>query len=101
MQTAILVLAVISMLCSAFTSCVYAYIAWKKSKEPPKDEAWEAAIRLMCAKDFTNAEQFAELYEELTVYTNLMGKKNADQLFETYLALQKLKSEELQADQDA
>ena len=92
MNTLVLVLVVISSVCSAITSCIYAYIAWKKSKEPPRDEAWEAAIRLMCAKDFADAEQFAELYEQLAVYNTVMGKKGADRINETFRNLQKAAS---------
>ena len=92
MNTLVLILVVISSLCSAITSCTYAFIAWKKSKEPPRDEAWEAAIRLMCAKDFVDAEQFAEFYEQLAVYNTVMGKKGADRIYETFQSLQRAAS---------
>lgn len=75
MQTLLVILAVASTLCSAFTSCVYAYLAWKKSKEPPKDELWEAATRIVCAqgRDLTG-DGFAEVYEELRIFKEKHNK---------------------------
>lgn len=39
-------LACISLVVSSIFSGVYAYLAYKKSQEPPKDEVWEAALKL-------------------------------------------------------
>lgn len=90
-DTLILILAVVSMLCSGFTSCIYAYLAWKKSKEPPKDEAWEAAIRLAIAgKENFDAQDFAELYEKLSIFTGPMQKENAKKLEDLALRLSEL-----------
>lgn len=66
--TAIVV--VLPSILSTLTTCVYAYIAWKKSKEPPKDEIWETAVKLMCSKDdcYSTADDFAKLYRELKFF---------------------------------
>lgn len=39
-------LACISVIVSSAVSVFYAYLAYKKSQEPPKDEIWEAALKL-------------------------------------------------------
>lgn len=66
--TAVVIL--IPSILSTLTSCVYAYIAWKKSKEPPKDEIWETALKLVCARDdcYSSADDFAKLYNELKFF---------------------------------
>ncbi len=55
---------------SLCVSGIYAYIALKKVKEPPKDEVWETATRIICStgKNFTTADDFAELYEQLKLF---------------------------------
>lgn len=66
--TAVVVL--LPSILSTATACVYTYIAWKKSKEPPKDEIWETALKLMCSKDnsYSTADDFANLYRELKFF---------------------------------
>lgn len=63
---------VIALLSSIFSSCIslmYAYIAFKKSKEPPKDEIWETATKILCSSDsMKQADDFAFLYEELKFF---------------------------------
>ena len=41
-----IILACISVILSSAVSVFYAYLAYKKSQEPPKDEVWEAALKL-------------------------------------------------------
>ena len=55
---------------SLIASMIYAYIALKKSKEAPKDEVWETALRLMCSKDdcYSSADEFANLYLQLKFF---------------------------------
>lgn len=63
---------------SLVTSMIYAYIALKKSKEAPKDEVWEAALRLMCSKDdcYSSADEFANLYLQLKFFKEYPEKLN-------------------------
>lgn len=51
-------------------SGIYAYIALKKAKEPPKDEIWETATKLICNSQSSqiSADTFANLYEELKLF---------------------------------
>ena len=55
---------------SLITSGIYAYIALKKAKEPPKDEVWETTVRLMCAghAEYSAADDFAKTYRELKFF---------------------------------
>lgn len=55
---------------SLIVSLIYAYIALKKASEPPKDEVWETALRLMCSKDdcYSSADDFANLYLQLKFF---------------------------------
>lgn len=52
---------------SVVTSLIYAYIALKKLKEPPKDEVWETACKIICKSDFSlvDAESFEVIYTQL------------------------------------
>ncbi len=70
MDKLILVLAFISTVLSSFVSLIYAYIAYKKSKEPPKDEIWETATKILCNSNYTdkNADEFAIIYESLKLF---------------------------------
>lgn len=69
METLILVFALISSVLSAIVSLLYAYIAYKKSKEPPKDEIWETVTKIICNSDSMKyADDFAFLYEELKFF---------------------------------
>lgn len=62
LQTIVVLVPSVLSLC---VSGIYAYIALKKAKEPPKDEAWETATRLLSGKSGANADDFAELYLQL------------------------------------
>lgn len=55
---------------SLVTSLIYAVIVIKKAKEPPRDEVWETALRLMCSKDdcYSSADDFASLYLQLKFF---------------------------------
>lgn len=69
MDTALVIVAVASSVTSCIVSCIHAWIAYKKSKEPPKDEIWETATRLVCANgQGADADEFAETYEELKLF---------------------------------
>lgn len=65
-----LVLAFISTVLSSCVSLIYAYIAYKKSKEPPKDEIWETATKILCNSNSIdrNADEFAMIYESLKLF---------------------------------
>ena len=68
-----LVTAIVVLLPSCLSLCVsgvYAYIALKKAKEPPKDEVWETATKLLCSRTggMADADDFAALYEELKFF---------------------------------
>lgn len=65
--TAIVVL--LPSLLSAFVSLTYAYLAYKRDKEHPKDEVWDTTARLLCSSDDEKtADDFAELYIELKFF---------------------------------
>lgn len=55
---------------SLFTSGIYAYIALKKAKEPPKDEIWETTTKILCnsSTPILGADDFADLYEQLKLF---------------------------------
>lgn len=58
---------------SVLSSCIsllYAYIAYKRTKEPPKDEIWETATKILCNSDSStkDADEFAALYEQLKLF---------------------------------
>ena len=55
---------------SLCVSGIYAYIALRKAKEPPKDEVWETATKMICADNSgtKDADEFAELYEQLKFF---------------------------------
>lgn len=59
---AILIPSILSFLTSAF----YAYLGYKRMKEPPKDEVWETTTRLLSGTgNQIYSDDFAELYREL------------------------------------
>lgn len=55
---------------SLVVSGIYAYIALKKVKEPPKDEIWETATKLVsgCSPQGMAADDFAITYMELKFF---------------------------------
>ncbi len=55
---------------SSIISLLYAYIAYKKSKEPPKDEIWETATKIICnsTNSISGADDFADIYEQLKFF---------------------------------
>ena len=69
MNNLTLILAVIPSILSCAISVFYAYIAYKKSKEPPKDEVWETATKIICSNGGNvYSDDFAELYSELKFF---------------------------------
>lgn len=60
LETIIIVLPSVLSVC---VSGVYAYIALKKLKEPPKDEVWANTERMISSKlNEMDADEFARLY---------------------------------------
>lgn len=70
MENLTIILAFTSTVLSSCISLIYAYIAYKKFKEPPKDEIWETATKILCNSNSTdkNADEFALLYESLKLF---------------------------------
>lgn len=72
MERLIVIAALISSVMSSCISLLYAYIAYKKSKEPPKDEIWETATKILCSRESNdidkNADEFALIYESLKLF---------------------------------
>jgi len=69
MDNLTLLLVVIPSILSCAISVFYAYIAYKKSKEPPKDEIWETATKIICSNGGdVYSDDFAELYSELKFF---------------------------------
>lgn len=64
------ILAAISIVVSGVISVVHAVIAYRKSKEPPKDEIWETALRIVTASTsgMCDADEFARVYEDLKAF---------------------------------
>lgn len=61
-----IILACISVIVSSAVSVFYAYLAYKKSQEPPKDEVWEAALKLCeCYEYGERIDVFATTYVTL------------------------------------
>ena len=59
-------LAVIS---TCVVSLTHAFIAYKKSKEPPRDPVWDAALQLTLKDDCTcDVDMFAHNYEMLSQF---------------------------------
>ena len=65
----ILAIAVPSTL-SVISSIIHAYIALKKATEPPKDEIWETATKIICSGNVRvlGADDFADIYEQLKLF---------------------------------
>lgn len=78
MEILVLIIASISSILSSCISLMYAYIAYKKSKEPPKDEIWETATKILCSSESIdkNADEFAMLYESLKLFKENGCSKN-------------------------
>lgn len=72
------VLVLVPSVLSLCVSGIYAFIALKKAKEPPKDEIWETATKLLCASNsgLKDADDFAELYEQLKFFKESGCSKN-------------------------
>lgn len=69
MDNLTLILAVVPSVMSCLVSVFYAYLIYKKSKEPKKDEIWETATKIICSNSGTSySDDFAELYAELKFF---------------------------------
>lgn len=69
MDTLTFLLVLIPSVLSCGISIFHAYLAYRKSKEPPKDEVWETATKIICSRDgVIEADDFAELYSELKFF---------------------------------
>ena len=61
-----IILACISVIVSSALSVFYAYLAYKKSNEPPKDEDWETALKLCEGCEYAERiDVFASTYVTL------------------------------------
>lgn len=82
MEKTIIIFALISSALSSCISLFYAYIAYKKTKDPPKDEIWETATKILCSGDsMKQGDDFAILYEELKLFKeNGCSMKDIDAL---------------------
>lgn len=78
MDVLVLIVASISSVLSSCISLMYAYIAYKKSKEPPKDDIWETATQILCSSEGIdkNADEFAMIYESLRLFKDNNCSKN-------------------------
>lgn len=63
-------LAVVSIIVSCVSTVVHTVVTYKKSKEPPKDEVWETALRITASQlgGACDTDQFARNYEELKAF---------------------------------
>lgn len=69
MDSLTIILAVVPSVLSCALSIFYAYLQYKKSKEPPRDEVWETATKIICANGGNvDSDDFAELYLELKFF---------------------------------
>lgn len=70
MDTLTTLVVLIPSILSLLVSAIYAYIALKKAKEPPKDEIWETTTKLLCSDGSfgKDADEFADLYEQLKLF---------------------------------
>lgn len=69
MDKLLLILAVVPSILSCGISVFYAYLAYKKTKEEPKDEVWETATKILCSQgNAPCSDEFAELYLELKFF---------------------------------
>lgn len=69
MDTLTIILAVVPSVLSCALSVFYAYLQYKKSKEPVKDEVWETATKIICSNGGSvYSDDFAELYLELKFF---------------------------------
>lgn len=65
-----LIAVLIPSVLSSIIALLNIYLNYKKAKEPPKDEVWEATIKLICTRQselstITAGDDFAKLYEQL------------------------------------
>ena len=63
-------LAAVAIVSSVTMNIVQTVIAYKKSKEPPKDPLWDAALQLTItqANGMCDPDTFAQYYEELKAF---------------------------------
>lgn len=59
-------IALLAIACQTVSTIFHLWLDWKKSQEPPKDEAWETATRICHANDNAFAGyDFFEIYRDL------------------------------------
>lgn len=63
-------LSIVSVAASCIVAVVHAIIAYKKSKEPPRDDVWEAALRITLSETsgLCTPDDFAANYEQLKAF---------------------------------
>lgn len=55
----------ISVIASSAVSITHAIISYKKSRVPPPDPVWDAALQITLANGMPDADSFAQTYQEL------------------------------------
>lgn len=66
------ILSIVSVITSCIVAVVHAVIAYKNSKEPPKDEIWETALQITLRETggLGTPDDFAMNYELLKAFKN-------------------------------
>ena len=94
MDTLTFLLALIPSALSCAISVFYAYIEYKKTKEPPKDEVWETATNIICSNcGNVDSDDFAELYLELKFF-----KDNPDLVMQHNSIRQAMKAKKIESE---
>lgn len=64
------ILASVAVVVSCVSTIIHSVIAYKKSKEPPKDVVWETALKLTLENSNRDkdATAFARTYQELQLF---------------------------------
>lgn len=58
----------ISVIASSAVSITHAIISYKKSRVPPPDPVWDAALQITLANGMPDADSFAQTYQELKAF---------------------------------
>lgn len=62
-------LAAVSVIANVISTIIYAFSAYKKMKEPPRDVVWETALKLCTSNGkVADADDFADTYEQLALF---------------------------------
>lgn len=58
----------LAIISTCVVSLTHAFVAYKKSKEPPRDPVWDAALQLTLKDCVCDADTFASNYELLSQF---------------------------------